>query len=576
MNQRVDTLGAVARIRVLIPLLAAMTISSAGLLVGCHAEPDDVAGQAGELTDAVRRQNAIRNIQRVYTGTLADNGGDRANAAVKAVADASVEALTRTYTEHPEDSQNGLAIMQLLAEMRDARSLPALFEALNWRTEVNEEHAILAATTLQYMDVPADKQGDAIAKLAEALQKVTGTRGDDNRMRIGFIRALGAMHNPAALPALTRVTLAQDEAQAFLINRLAAQQLGELGDPSSVPTMIKALFLFAPNNPAMRMNDVAAEALVRIGRPSLAPLLALLRGEDEEANGVVTAYIEAIRIRDANAASQMSVAAVTSGEATFALGSLGFAESFAPLVQETQSEDWKRKASAAVALVRLNLPEGQRAALRDALKRVYAEMPEGMEGAAARAQLIAAMRHLYDPAMLPFFLAQAQDGDQHPQVRLEAVTAFAMLANKAESRQLRAFIASEPASEDGGYRENFAQNEPALAAADACDADVACWIGKLGDDDKQIVTKATYMVGRYGSNNAGVIAALVSKLDHREIEVRLAAVASLDHVAVHGDQAAIDKIEELRAMEEGRAVWNQFSKEALPTVARLRARMGDH
>lgn len=572
MKQRLRTLGARGRSSILFGICASVILSAS--LGGCHADPDDVAGQAGELNDPVRRQNAITNIQRVYTNTLADHDGDRSNAAVKAIADASVELLARTYTEHPEDSQNGLAIMQLLSEMRDPRSLPALFEALDWRMEVNEEHAILAAKTIQYMDVPADKQAETITKLSQALEKVTGSRGDDNRMRIAYLRALGALKNPAAIPALTRVMLAQDEAQPFLINRMAAQKLGELADASTVPSMIKALYLFAPNNPAMRMNDVAAEALVRIGRPSLQPLLALLRGDNEEANAIVTQYIEAVRARDAHAADQMSVSAMISGEATFALGALGLAESFQPLVLETQNEDWKRKASAAVALVRLNLPDSQAAQLRDVLKRVYGEMPEGFEGAAARAQLIAAMRHLYDAGMLSFFLAQANDRDQHPQVRLEAVTAYAMLANKTEARTLRQFIASEPTSEDGGYRENFAQNEPVLAAADACDEDMACWIGKLGDADKQIVTKATYMLGRFGVGNAQVIEALVSKLDHREIEVRLASVSALDHVATQGDQAAIDKIEHLRETEEGRAVWGQFRKEALPIEARLRARLG--
>lgn len=574
MNQRVRTLGAQTCPRIILLLCATALLS--GSLGACHADPDDIAGQAGELNDPVRRQNAIHNIQTAYTNTLADHDGDRQNAAVKAVADASVAALSQTYTDHPEDSQNGLAIMQLLAEMRDPRSLPALFEALNWRMEVNEEHAILAAQTLQYMDVPADKQADAVAKLAQALEKVTGSRGDDNRMRIAFLRALGAIGNTAAVPALTRVMLAQDDAQPFLINRLAAQKLGELADPATVPSFIKALFLFASNNPAMRMNDVADEALVRIGRPSQAPLLALLNGQNTDANAIVTQYIEAVRARDANAAGQMSVSALISGEATFALGALGFAESFQPLVHETENEAWQRKQSAAVALVRLNLPASQAGPLRDVLKRVYAEMPEGMEGAAARAQLIAAMRHLYDAAMLTFFLDQAKDHDQHPQVRLEAVTAYAMLANKNEARALRAFIASEPASEDGGYRENFALNEPVLAAADACDEAIPCWLGKLADPDKQIVTKATYMLARFGADNAQVIAALVGKLEDREIEVRLAAVAALDHVATHGDQAAIDKIEQLRDAEEGRAVWNQFSKEALPTQARLRARLGSH
>ena len=53
-------------------VLASMLIITVGLaLWGCHADPDDAAGQAGELTDPVRRENALRNIQRLYSAALA-------------------------------------------------------------------------------------------------------------------------------------------------------------------------------------------------------------------------------------------------------------------------------------------------------------------------------------------------------------------------------------------------------------------------------------------------------------------------------------------------------------------------
>ena len=53
----------------------------------------------------------------------------------------------------------------------------------------------------------------------------------------------------------------------------------------------------------------------------------------------------------------------------------------------------------------------------------------------------------------------------------------------------------------------------------------------------------------------------------------VAALLALDHIAANGSQAGIDKIEELRSQEEGRAIWNQFKPIALPIQARLRARM---
>jgi hypothetical protein len=152
------------------------------------------------------------------------------------------------------------------------------------------------------------------------------------------------------------------------------------------------------------------------------------------------------------------------------------------------------------------------------------------------------------------------------------VRSFALLATRGEANDLKAMIQREPTSEDGGYRENFAETNPMLEAAAACDRDLNCWIGKLGDANAAVVRKAAYMIGRFGVGNAQALQALVDKLGHTEIEVRFAVVHAIDHAATHGSPEAVAKIAELHQTEEGRQVWSQFSTEALPIEARLRAR----
>ncbi|MCS6796938.1 MAG: hypothetical protein NZ898_00125 [Myxococcota bacterium] len=549
-------------------------------LVACRADPDDPAGQAGELADPLRRQNAIANLHRIYTGALAQHNGDRARPELRAIVDASIDKLVQCYIDNPQDTQNGLHIINLLYEMRDPRAIPALVRALDWRAEVNEEHAIRAAQTIRFLQVPENRKGEVVEALSNALDRVSGARAIDNRMRIEFLHALGALRDRRATPVLVKIATAQSENQNFLINRLAAQKLGMLADPASVPALIRCLFLFAPGNPALRMNDVAAEALVRIGRPAFEPLLAVLRGQDAEAEALAAAYIEAVRARDARAAALMNPARVRSAEATFALGALGFREALEPLLAESQVQgDVDRHVYAAIALVRLNLEPGDLPRVREALTRVFGEA--NLE---AKPQLLAAMRMLYDPELTPFFLRQAADRDLHPAVRLEAVLSYALLADRAQAAELRAFIQREPPSEDGGYRENFARNEPALAAATECNDDVACWARKVRERPTAreqeareaqllVVRKACYMLGRYGRGNEAAVAALTEMLDAPDLEVRLAALTALDRIAVRGSQAAIDKIERLRETEEGRSIWTNFSREALPVQARLRNRM---
>ena len=553
----------------------AVAVLIAALGLGCHAAEDDPEGQAGELSDPVRRENAIFNLKKIYTETLAANGGDRNNAEVKAIADVTVGPLTSAYLAYPEDRINGLSILDLLYEMQDPRSLPALIEALNWRTEVSEDHAIRAAQTIQAMDVPAAERPKVIQALARSLERITDSRPEDNKMRVSMIRALGSLKDKGATEILTNIATKQDEKQNFLINRLAAQQLGELRDPGAIPSLIKCLFLFAPNQPELRMNDVAAEALILIGRPSLKPLLKVLAGDDASANAIAKQYIDAIKARRPDLANRMTVQQVTGGEASFALGALGFSEALGPLLGETTSSDTPRKLNAAIALVRIDVPDADRDRVRSALKNVYGDLPKGLAGVALRGQLLAAIAHTYDADMMPFIYDQVVDAKANPDVRLIAVQNYALLANKADAAKLSQAISNEQPSEAGGYREKFEERRPLLDLANECDTNVDCWISKAVSADGNKARKGAYMLGRYATGNAKAIEALVGQLGSEDLGVRLSALMALDQIAVDGSPAAVAKIDELRVREEGQSVWTRFRGEALPIQARLRSRAGD-
>lgn len=537
--------------------------------MGCHADDNDAPGLAKELEDPIRREHAISNLQRIYTAALGAAQGDRQAPTVKAIADGIVDPMVKAYIAHPEDSQNGTLMIRLMAEMQDVRTLPALLAALKWRAEVNEEHATTAAETLQHLAIPADKVGEVVTALADALERVTGARGADNRMRIAFINALGKLGDKRATPVLSKVALAQGEEQNFLFNRMAAEQLGRLEDPAAVPTLIKALFMFSPSNPGMRMNDVAGEALVRIGRPSFEPLVALLRGQDKDANAIVAKYIEAIRQRDAQVAAQMSARMLTGAEATFVLGSLGFHDGLAPILEEAKSDDFSRRMNAAIAAVGLELAPADKVQVQTLLLEVYGAGSDWN----AKAQLMAVMRQTYDPAFLPAFLTAVKDVENTPaEVRLTAGSAYALLANKAEAAAFTAYLAG---AEEDPYREKFDKdNNTAAALAAECDENVECWIKKLSSTDKETLRKASYMLGRLAVGKDAAVNALVPLLDNGQIEVRLAALMAIDHIAVSGSKAAVEKIENMRQTQQGTSSWTNFSRQALPVQARLKNRQG--
>ncbi len=545
--------------------LAVQLIVATGLLAACHADDNDPKGQAEELADSVRREHAVGRLQSIFSQRLVEAKGDRSAPAVKEFNDLTHELLVKTFLEHPEDSQNGLKILQLLAEMRDPRALPALLKALEWQAEVSEDHAVAAARTMTEIDVPPEKKGAVIEAIGKALSRVEGKRPVDVRMRKSFIEVLGKLKDKRTTPVLVEVVLRQDEAQNFLFNLLAAQQLVATADPEAVPAMVKALYMFDPTNPQNRMNEDAQAVLVAIGKPSLEPLLKTLKGENEEVNKLVELSIESFRRQDAQLAASMNKKDLVAHEAIIALGRLGLREAMDALIAETESKTPERRANAAIALVGLNREPGDTARVVEALKKVYEQSDKQI-----RPQLLVAMRHLYADEIMPVLLDVAKTTETElPPVQMYGFVSHVMLANKAESQPLKDVMEKEELIKD-----QIKDYDVAIKAAEECDTKVECWVGKTGDANKVVLRKAANMLGRFGAGNDAAMAGLVKMLENEDLEVRNEALSALDHLAVKGSQLVVDKISELEAREDGRSIWTNFKREALPTRSRLMLRAG--
>src|SRR4051812_20537653 len=100
MRTHTTTGWTLLRIALVRTALAALMVAG---VTGCHADENDAAGQAGELGDAVRRENAIANISRLYTAALAHANGDRHATEPSHIADVTVPQLTQCFIDHSED-----------------------------------------------------------------------------------------------------------------------------------------------------------------------------------------------------------------------------------------------------------------------------------------------------------------------------------------------------------------------------------------------------------------------------------------------------------------------------------------
>jgi hypothetical protein len=552
------------------------------VLAGCHASADDPKGQAKELSDPVRRENAIVNLTRLYTKELAQHHGNRQAPKVKAIADVSVGPLTDTLTKNPDDTQNNLKVLDLLKEMRDPRSMDAAIASLAWKPEVTEEHAIRAAQILEHIPLDTAQKGRVIDAATQAIDRVQGTSSVHNRLQIELLQLLGSLQDTRATPILTKVATKKAQGSLFLINRYALEQLGRLRNPEAVPVFIRGLFLSAADNPALRANDVAADGLVAIGRPALTPLLKVLEGSDDVANAYAKLLLSAIVAHHPDAARTTTIRSLTAVEASYALGQLGYRDSIEPLLSEatlgassksTETAEGQRGFAAALALVAIHRHPADNARVRPALLALYKNIEKQH-----RVQLLIAMRHMVDEGLMSHFLAEAKKHeDEVPDIRRQAAGSYALLANKSEAPAMRVLIAAEPGPEDGGERKNFEANVAALDLAEACDTDVNCYLGKLQDPNRLVARKAAIMISRYGVGQQPSIAGLTSALDKQDEELRVELLSALDVVSTGATndalRSAIQKIDDIEQKEQGTSTWNRIRSMASATRARIRNRV---
>ncbi len=434
--------------------------------------------------------------------------------------------------------------------------------------EGTREDALVRANELAAELAEADegRREDIASALGEAMLAVDGTAGVDNRLRITLIRALGASDANAARAPLTAVARRQREDQSFLINRLALETLAARGEVANLEVLIEGLFLFGAN-PAMRMNDVAVSGLAQLGEAAVPPLLQVLAGRHPRARELAEAYVQAVeeRVRNANVPSADQLMAT---EALYGLGIVGHESALDPLLETSRSEEPLLRLGAVMALVSLRPGLDDGAAIREALVRVYDTATDAMQWA----QLVAAARRLGDPGLAPFLLRVAREGDRPTEVRLLAAESWALLAATNEKRAFRQLVRDR---DIGSQLETL---RPLLDEAERC-SELECWVQAFQEHarspvDVPLAEKAATRIGQLGRGDARAVSALVAQLGHRDIEVRLAALRALDWIAVRGSRAAVQRIEELHQQEEGRAIWTQFAREAIPIRARLIARGG--
>jgi HEAT repeat protein len=513
--------------------IAAIAISCA-VLFSC-APPSDPAGWAKEAYKRNRTDEKLHALEMVRKAP-----GDKK---------AAVPFLVKILEEKQHPRARAAAALAL-GEAGDPAAIEPLMKAID--TGAKDRDGMEMTRRL------AEALGALKAKEAVSLLGRL-TTFPDAFVQVAAVDALGAIGDPTAVETLTVV--AMDPQGEPFTSKKATLALGRIGDPKSMPVILKLMFV---SRGGVSFFPEAAFAASQIGPSMIPPLLKVLEGQDAELS--------------AWAREQKYPAGALYAKAASVLGDVGDASVVPALVRKLSYVDADPglqlfvRVYAAEALGRLRA--------REAVGSIASAL--GSErNPDARDRLCDALARIGDPAALPALKA-ASGGDWDS--KAAPLTAISRLGGEGERPMIAAAQAACGAACPKPQKTALAGMLARLDAAKACDAQVSCWTGRLGDGSAAVRDRAALEVGRAGTaaQAAALGDAIVRKVDDDEDrEARYHAVLALGWIAKKDEKAIgaagatiAAKINAMILQDKGRKLVEGVNEDAMRVALRLERAAG--
>ncbi|MEP7124413.1 MAG: hypothetical protein ABJE95_26025 [Byssovorax sp.] len=367
--------------------------------------------------------------------------------------------------------------------------------------------------------------------------------------------AMLAVPDPAWIPQLTErlthpivdrnnVPALRDE---IFWQSLAAQILGDLQASTAVRPLISIVL-----SPAkIDIARTAVNSLIKIGKPAVAPAIALLRSEDAE----LVAYSTGESLRSANPQGHGTTSAQALAEkahvaaAALILGAIGREECAPALIDALAKSDSISRPALARQLVELPRTPALEKAFQVAFEKVPLTQTLPPWTGASEA-LLDASASFFDPALVPWMvksaLALKGESDDIVPVQEAALQTVLKLMRRDQAAQVAKLLRVKTLDSDSHATtlEKVYAKELSLARGvlDACKDDVDCYVGKLVDPASQAEStqfqgiKAAYMVGALGGpETRQKLLDSLPKITNAAI--RYLVGLALDHLSPRGDMA---------------------------------------
>lgn len=551
-------------------------------IVGC-ADENDPATHVKKLADVSTRITAVNRLIQFFEDAMTRDKDDRNGPTVKPLLDTIVVPMTETCVAGDLDERTNSKLIKFLSDTRDPRSEPCIIKALkDYKIDATEDDVRSAARA-----VKALKLKSAAGPLMEAFTKIRASKPKASGIYLDVANAMEELLDPSWEPQLItylgrpvdpKVPATVTDEMFWQVT--AAKLLGLMKSQAAVKPLIK--MVLSPYKAAGAMTSILA--LMKIGKPAIAPTVALLKGEDAE----LVEYSKVENTKAANGDKNGEKAAATAHVATAALilATIGREESAAPLIEAVGKAEDAPRAIIARELAKVPRTPATIKAFQDAFEKSSPTLSLPPQGQGAREVLLEAAGTFYDSSFVPWILKQAkemkgEDGDLEP-IRNASLNTAMKLATADQFKLLEDLYNTKVTSEGKtttvgkGFEKEF---KIAKDVATTCGDKLDCYLDKLGDPASQKEEtqfqgiKSAYMIGVLGKPEARAkIIALMPKLTNAA--VRFVSVSVIDFLSPKGDTAIAAELQKIvDAAAATKDVEKTRLNSAFPTVIyRLNAR----
>jgi hypothetical protein len=423
--------------------------------------------------------------------------------------DAEIPATVAACAAGELDDSTFAAVVQRLESARDRRGEPCFIKALkDYKPDATEDLVGSAARAVEAMELKS-----ASGPLFEVFRKIRAsqrkTKDAYRSVHHAMVTLLDKAWEDDLIAVLERPidrktpTSLTDE---MFWQTTAAECLGLMKSEKAVRPLIK--ITLSPPKAAAHVSAVLA--LVEIGKPAVAPTVAVLRGQDQDL--LVYSMTENVQATDANTRPDVAAEAWHIGAAALILATMGRPETTTPLLDAIGKVDPQSRAIIALQLTKVPKTPEVLKAFKETFERTPGSLTLPSTSLSAREALLDVSPMFFDSSLVPWIVKSTtkltSDQTDIALVRKAALTAALKLATADQLRQVNVLY-NYPATLEGkkttvgkDVEQEYKLTRDLLTS---CVNNVDCYVSRLDDPAFQDETtqfvgiKSAHMIGALGS-----------------------------------------------------------------------------